>query len=112
MSRVQIQLTTEATHRLESQEQALSIGSKCSSLWKLLTVTDWRALGLGPMFSLDRGCVAVWGVVKVVIRIKERGAMYLVVAQACVDCCRAGAVWLHLVWGLCVHFVIEVEAPG
>src|SRR6267378_159756 len=41
VSRVKIQLTMEATHRLESQGQALSAGSKSSSPWKPLT--DWRA---------------------------------------------------------------------
>src|SRR6267378_2994546 len=40
-SRVKIQLTMEATHKLESQGQALSAGSKSSSPWKPLT--DWRA---------------------------------------------------------------------
>src|SRR6267378_2534917 len=41
VSRVQIQLTMEATHFLESQGQVLSAGSKSSSPWKPLT--DWRA---------------------------------------------------------------------
>src|SRR6266404_535037 len=41
VSRVQIQLTTEATHFLESQGQVLGAGSKCSSPHKPLT--DWRA---------------------------------------------------------------------
>ncbi len=41
ISRVQIQLTTEATHFLESQEQALSAGFKSSPPQKLLT--NWRA---------------------------------------------------------------------
>src|SRR6266404_1366374 len=41
ISRVEIQLTTEATHFLESQEQALLAGSKSSSPQKPLT--DWRA---------------------------------------------------------------------
>src|SRR6267378_1011830 len=41
VSRVQIQLTTEATHSLESQGHTLSAGSKSSSPWKPLT--DWRA---------------------------------------------------------------------
>src|SRR6266404_6057334 len=41
VSRVQIQLTTEATHQLESQGQALSAGSKSSSSQKPLT--SWRA---------------------------------------------------------------------
>src|SRR6266404_637978 len=36
-SRVEIQLTTEATHCLESQGQASSAGSKSSSPWKPLT---------------------------------------------------------------------------
>ncbi len=40
VSRVQIQLTTEATHILESQGQASSAGSKSSSPWKPLTF--WR----------------------------------------------------------------------
>ncbi len=41
VSRVQIQLTTEATHTLESQGQALSAGFKSSSPWKPHTI--WRA---------------------------------------------------------------------
>ncbi len=41
MSRIQLQLTAESTHFLESQGQALSAGSKCSSPQKPLT--DWRA---------------------------------------------------------------------
>src|SRR6266404_4942294 len=41
VSRVKIQLTTEAAHQLESQGQALSAGSKSTSLWK--TLTGWRA---------------------------------------------------------------------
>jgi len=41
MSRVQIQLTIEATHSLESQGQASSAGSKCNSPPKQLTL--WRA---------------------------------------------------------------------
>src|SRR6266404_124558 len=41
VSRVQIQLTTEATHFLESQGQASGAGSKCSSPQKPLT--SWRA---------------------------------------------------------------------
>src|SRR6266404_2959023 len=41
VSRVQIQLTMEATHFLESQGQVLSAGSKSSSPWKPLT--PWRA---------------------------------------------------------------------
>src|SRR6266404_78427 len=41
VSRVKIQLTTEATHQLESQGQALSAGSKSSSPWEPLT--SWRA---------------------------------------------------------------------
>src|SRR6266404_1389914 len=41
ISRVKIQLTTEATHILESQGQALSPGSKSSSPQKPLT--NWRA---------------------------------------------------------------------
>src|SRR6266404_214186 len=41
ISGVKIQLTTEATHSLESQGQALSEGSKSSSPWKPLT--PWRA---------------------------------------------------------------------
>ncbi len=41
ISRVKIQLTTEATHILESQGQALSAGSKSSSPQKPLT--NWRA---------------------------------------------------------------------
>ncbi len=40
VSRVKIQLTMEATHRLESRGQALSAGSKSSSPWKPLT--SWR----------------------------------------------------------------------
>src|SRR6266404_5588071 len=40
VSRVQIQLTTEATHQLENQGQVLSAGSKSSSPWKPLT--NWR----------------------------------------------------------------------
>ncbi len=41
MSRDQIQLTKEATHWLESQGQALSVGTKSSSPWRPLT--SWRA---------------------------------------------------------------------
>src|SRR6266404_1960722 len=41
VSRVEIQLTTEATHSLESQGQASSAGSKSSSPLKPLT--NWRA---------------------------------------------------------------------
>ncbi len=41
MSRVQLQLTTKATHFLESQEQVSSAGSKYSSPPKPLTI--WRA---------------------------------------------------------------------
>src|SRR6267378_639397 len=41
ISRVQIQLTMEATHKLENQGQASSAGSKSSSPWKPLT--GWRA---------------------------------------------------------------------
>src|SRR6266404_3530232 len=41
ISRVKIHLTTEATHILESQGQASSAGSKCSSPLKPLT--NWRA---------------------------------------------------------------------
>src|SRR6266404_60974 len=41
VSRVQIQLTTEAIHHLKSQGQASSAGSKSSSPWKPLTI--WRA---------------------------------------------------------------------
>ncbi len=41
VSRVQIQITTEATHSLESQGQALSAESKSTSPQKSLTV--WRA---------------------------------------------------------------------
>src|SRR6266404_4276171 len=41
MSRVQLQLTTKATHHLESQGQVLCAGSNCSSQWKPLT--NWRA---------------------------------------------------------------------
>src|SRR6266404_78151 len=41
VSRVQIQLTMEATHFLESQRQVSSAGSKSSSPWKPLTF--WRA---------------------------------------------------------------------
>src|SRR6266404_2969265 len=41
VSRVQTQLTTEATHILENQGQASSAGSKCSPPQKLLTC--WRA---------------------------------------------------------------------
>jgi len=41
VSRVKIQLTTEPTHSLESQRQALSAGSKSSSPQKPLT--SWRA---------------------------------------------------------------------
>ncbi len=40
VSRVEIQLTTEATHILESQGQVSSAGSNCSSPWKPLTC--WR----------------------------------------------------------------------
>jgi len=40
ISKVKIQLTTKATHILESQGQALLAGSKSSSPWKPLT--DWR----------------------------------------------------------------------
>src|SRR6266404_4049863 len=40
VSRVQIQLTTEATHFLESREHASSAGSKSTSPWKPLT--NWR----------------------------------------------------------------------
>ncbi len=40
MSKVQIQLTMEATHRLESRGQVSSAGSKSSSPQ---TPTDWRA---------------------------------------------------------------------
>src|SRR6266404_5778906 len=46
VSRVKIQLTMEATHSLESREQASSAGSKSSSPQKPLT--SWRAK--------DRGC--------------------------------------------------------
>src|SRR6266404_2101682 len=41
VSRIQIQLTTEATHQLESRGEALSAGIKSSSPRKLLT--SWRA---------------------------------------------------------------------
>src|SRR6266404_4460122 len=41
ISRVKMQLTTEATHKLESQGQALSAWSKCSSPQRPLTI--WRA---------------------------------------------------------------------
>src|SRR6266404_830737 len=41
VSRVKMQLTTEATHKLESQGQALSAWSKCSSPQRPLTI--WRA---------------------------------------------------------------------
>jgi len=41
MSRVPMQFTTGATHLLDSQGQALSAGSNCSSPPKLLT--NWRA---------------------------------------------------------------------
>jgi len=41
ISRVEIWLTMEATHLLESQGQVLSAGSKSSSPWKPLT--NWRA---------------------------------------------------------------------
>src|SRR6266404_6066621 len=41
VSRVKIQLTMEATHKLESRGQPLSAGSKSSSPWKPLT--HWRA---------------------------------------------------------------------
>ncbi len=40
MSRVQMQLTMEATHKLESRGQASSVGYKCSSPWNPLTI--WR----------------------------------------------------------------------
>src|SRR6266404_2565885 len=40
ISRVAIQLTTEATHLLESRGQVLSAGTKSSSPWKPLT--HWR----------------------------------------------------------------------
>src|SRR6266404_72800 len=40
VSRVQIQLTTEATHFLERQGQVASAGPKSSSPWKPLT--NWR----------------------------------------------------------------------
>src|SRR6266404_3152386 len=43
ISRVQIQLTTKATHQLESQGQALLAGSTSSSPPKPLTA--WRAKG-------------------------------------------------------------------
>ena len=43
INRVKIQLTTGATHFLESQGQSSSAGSKSSSPWKLLTL--WRAKG-------------------------------------------------------------------
>jgi len=56
---------------------------------------------LGPTSSSHRGCVAVWGVVKVMTRIKERGAtlwhrlMWIVT--------------MVLVWGWFVRFVIDAE---
>src|SRR6266404_1202291 len=40
MIRVQPQLTTKATHSLESRGQALSAWPKCSAAWKPLTL--WR----------------------------------------------------------------------
>jgi len=66
------------------------VGSKCSSLWKLLT--DWRASGLGPMSSSCRSCV---GSGESNNKNKRGRAMYLVMAQACVDCHCVGVVWLH-----------------
>src|SRR6266404_2027548 len=43
VSSIQIQLTTEPTHQLESQGQVSSAGTKSSSLWKPLT--SWRGEG-------------------------------------------------------------------
>src|SRR6266404_5530553 len=62
VNRVQIQLTMEATHKLGSQGQALSAGSKSSSPWKPLT--NWnrqrQASSIGSKSSLPQEPLTSW----------------------------------------------------